>query len=109
MSFGIDLIMADDNSAIAVADPFARRLMAKYLERRERELTTLSLSLADRDYDAIALTAHKLYGSGSAYGLDEVTRIGGELEAAANSRELPAVTALIQELEDYVGHVKLAK
>ncbi len=101
--------MDDENTAIAVADPFARRLMAQYLERRERELTALSLSLAAGDFDSIALTAHKLYGSGSAYGLDEISRIGGELEKAAGSRETAAVAALIQELDDYVGHLRLAK
>jgi len=101
--------MDDDNTAIAVPDPFARRLMAQYLERRGQELTALSLSLAARDFDAIALTAHRLYGSGSAYGLDEVTRLGGALEAAAKSRELATVAALIQDLENYVGHLRLAK
>lgn len=100
-------MMGDDDNAIAVADPFARRLMAQYIERREQELQALSRSVAEEDFETIVLTAHKLYGSGSAYGHDEITRLGGELEKAAELRESDKVAALVRELESYVLHVKL--
>lgn len=97
----------DEDNAIAVSDPFARRLMSQYIERRERELKALRASLAEKDFQGIILTAHKLYGSGAAYGLDEITRLGGELEKAAELRELDKVTDLIRELESFVLHLKL--
>lgn len=99
--------MDEEKRAIAIADPFARHLMAQYLERREHELTTLNSFLANEDFDAIVLTAHKLYGSGAAYGLDEISRLGGELESAAELRETPRVATLIVQLEKYVRHLKL--
>ena len=100
--------MDEEKQAIAIADPFARHLMAQYLERREQELTALNSFLADEDFDAIGLTAHKLYGSGSAYGLDEISRLGGELENAARLRESSRVATLIAQLENFVRHLKLA-
>jgi len=101
-------MVKEAETAIPVADPFARRLMAQYLERREQELKALGSSLAEADFDAIALTAHKLYGSGAAYGLDEVTRLGGELETAARSGESGDVAMLLDELSCYLQHLKLA-
>jgi HPt (histidine-containing phosphotransfer) domain-containing protein len=100
--------MSDEDTAIAVADPFARRLMIQYLGRRQRDIKTLSRYLAQDEFERIVLTAHKLYGSGSAYGLDEISRLGGELEAAARSRESDAVEALIGELQNYIRHLKLS-
>jgi HPt (histidine-containing phosphotransfer) domain-containing protein len=100
-------MMGDEGTAIPVADPFARRLMAQYLERRERDLKALSSSLAEADFEAIALTAHRLYGSGSAYGLDEVTRLGGELEKAAESRKPNQIAALLEDLRRYLRRLKL--
>lgn len=98
----------DEDTAIAVADPFARRLMAQYLSRRGRDFESLNAALAGSDYAAIELIGHKLFGSGSAYGLHEVTRLGGELESAAQAQESAKIAALIGDLERYVQQLKLS-
>jgi len=97
----------EEETAIPIADPFARRLMTQYLERREQDLKSLSSSLAEADFESIALTAHKLYGSGAAYGLDEITRLGGDLEKAAQSRKSSEVVALLEELRCFLHRLKL--
>lgn len=97
----------NEDTPIAVADPFARHLMTQYIERREKELKVLNDSLAKEEFSAIAQTAHKLYGSGAAYGLDEITRLGGELEEAAKLRDSAKVATLINELGDFVRHLNL--
>lgn len=81
--------------------------MGQYLVRREQDLKSLGSSLAAADFDTIALTAHKLYGSGAAYGLDEITRLGGELEKAALAGEPGDIEALLDELGRYLQHLKL--
>ena len=103
-------MVADDDTAIAitVADPFARHLMAQYLERRAQDTKLIRAALADSDFDAIALIGHKLFGSGSAYGLIEVTRLGGQLESAAETRDSARIGALLGELEAYVNQLKLS-
>ena len=98
----------DEETAIAVTDPFARRLMAQYLERRGRDFEALSSALADSDFETIELIGHKLFGSGSAYGLHEVTRLGGEFESAAQAQDSPRIVALIGEFESYVQQLKLS-
>jgi len=101
-------MLGDEDSPITVADPFARHLITQYIERREKELKMLNSALAKGDFPAISQTAHKLFGSGAAYGLDEITRLGGELEEAAESRDSTEVAALINELENFVLHLNLA-
>jgi HPt (histidine-containing phosphotransfer) domain-containing protein len=98
----------DEDTPIVVSDPFARHLMTQYIERRQKELKVLNASLAKEDFSAIVQTAHKLYGSGAAYGLDEITRLGGELEEAAESRNSAQVAVLISELENFVRRLNLA-
>ena len=98
----------DEDTPIAVADPLARHLMTQYIERREKELKVLNASLAEEEFSAIAQTAHKLYGSGAAYGLDEITRLGGELEETAKLRDSAKVAKLINELGNFVRHLNLA-
>lgn len=98
---------ANNDKAIAVADPFARHLMAQYVRRRERDPEILSAALGGSDFEAIKLIGHKLFGSGAAYGLHEVTRLGGELERAAEAQDAEKIRVLIAELERYVQQLKL--
>ena len=40
------------NTAISVADPFVRHLIAQYLKRRDEELSVLNSLLAEDDFEA---------------------------------------------------------
>jgi len=100
--------MDDNDTAIEIKDPFARRLMAQYLERREQDFNTLGTALANSDFAAIEQIGHRLSGSGSAYGLDEVTRLGAALERAASDKDASAAADSIEKLESFVHHLKLS-
>ncbi len=90
------------DNRIDIADPFARRLMARYLSRREAAVESLRSALAGRDFESIRLTEHNLFGSGGTYGLDRVTRLGTDLEAATQTEHSDAIGQLIDELESYI-------
>ena len=91
-----------------IADPFARQLVGRYLEKRSDDVRRLEDALGKDDFEAIRTTGHNLYGSGSAYGLDEVSRIGKQLESLAESRDGPAIGHLIAELADFLDRIELA-
>ncbi len=95
------------DTSIEVADPFARQLMARYLERRQTDLQTLDRALADADFEALRLAGHNLSGSGSAYGLDEVSRLGRCIEQAADSKDTGAIRRHLDELAEFVRKIRL--
>jgi len=99
---------SEADTAIAVSDPFARHLMVQYLERREQDFKAIGTALAESNFAAIEAVGHKLRGSGSAYGLDEVTRLGRELERAAQAEDSAVIANRMAELQSYVHHLKLA-
>lgn len=92
---------------IEIADPFARRLMAKYLERRAAEIIELRQALAAGDFQTIAQSGHNLFGSGGAYGLDEISRLGKVLEQAGNDRAADRAGEIINKLEIFIRGVVL--
>lgn len=83
-------------------DPFAEQLKSRYLERRRADLKALPKALQGKDFAAIRLAGHNMYGSGSAYGFDAVTSIGQRLESAAIARNEQEVGLLIAELENFI-------
>jgi len=85
-----------------IADPFARRLVGKYLSHRKEDIDKLQSALAESDFETIRLTGHNLYGSGSAYGLDDISYIGAGIEKAADEKDAPQIERLIDELTNFL-------
>ena len=90
---------------IDIADPFARQLMARYLKRREIDVKKLKAALRGTDFEAIRMTGHNLFGSGGAYGLDEISDLGRSIEAAAEECDARRVEALIGDLERFLENL----
>lgn len=97
----------NDNS-IKITDPFARRLLNQYLERRQNDLGRLRGALSDESFDLIERTGHNLFGSGAAYGLEPISELGAQLELAAQKRDKAQVSLLIDALERFVGQVTIS-
>lgn len=92
---------------IEIADPFARKLVGQYLQNREGDIGRLQDALRRDDFETIRVTGHNLYGSGSAYGLDEVSRIGANLEQAAEQQDSSGVVRLVAELAEFLRTVEV--
>jgi len=87
---------------IEIADPFARKLIGKYLDNRKCDIGKLQQALADSDFETIKVTGHNLYGSGAAYGLDHISFIGADIEIAAEAKDGPRIEQLIGEMTDFL-------
>jgi len=85
-----------------IADPFARRLVGKYLSHRKEDISKLRSALVESDFETIRVTGHNLYGSGSAYGLDEISYIGASIEKAADDKDAPQISRLIHDLRNFL-------
>lgn len=92
---------------VEITDPFARRLIGKYLENRKGDVDRLTRALSDSDFDTIRVTGHNLYGSGAAYGLDDISWIGASIEKAADSKDISGIERSIGELETFLQRLKV--
>lgn len=81
--------------------------MARYLERRDADVGNLRDALDATNFETIRVTGHNLFGSGSAYGLDEISRLGRQIETAAERQDAAGLGTLIDELEAFLGALKI--
>lgn len=93
---------------VDTADPFAKRLLAHYLGRREADLEFFRAALLKDDFDSIRIRGHNLYGSGGAYGFTRITELGEQIELAATNKNHADIEALIALLETYLRELKIA-
>jgi HPt (histidine-containing phosphotransfer) domain-containing protein len=94
-------------NTVVVNDPFARRLMVRYLDHRQDDVESLRAALARQDYESIRKKGHNLFGSGSAYGLDRVSELGASLEKTAKRGNSDAIGDLIEALDAFIRNVRV--
>ena len=88
----------EKSKPIEIADPFARRLIGKYIDKRNEDVDRLTRALAESDFETIRTTGHNLSGSGAAYGLDDISTLGASIECAAIDKDGPRIERLIDEM-----------
>jgi HPt (histidine-containing phosphotransfer) domain-containing protein len=98
-------MLKKEDNRVVVNDPFARRLMDRYLDKRRADIPALRSALAAGDFDSIRDKGHNLFGSGSAYGLDRISEIGAALEKTAKKRDGVKIAQLIDTLDTFVTTV----
>jgi CheY-like chemotaxis protein len=84
-----------------------RELIPGYLHNRHQDLRRITGLLESKDYGSIALIGHGMKGSGSGYGIPEVSRIGKVIENAAELEEDSRISQAVTELEAYLKQLRV--
>ncbi len=82
-------------------DPEFRELIKSYLEYLVESVQKLKTNLAD--LDKLRKFGHDLKGTGSGYGYDDFTRLGGILEKAAIENKPAEVQKIFEEFESLLS------
>lgn len=88
-------------------DPDLTDLIPGYLENRRRDVAAIREALDQQDYDRIRSVGHKMKGSGGGYGFDPLTRIGAQLEAAAEKTDPERIREALRDLSDYLERIEI--
>lgn len=86
-------------------DPDLADLIAPYLESRRQNLDQMKTALARGDWEELRALGHKVLGTAGSYGFHDLSRIGGEVEAAALARDGARVERGLREFEEYLNGI----
>lgn len=90
-----------------VVDSTVADLVPSYLANRRKDLVEMLRLLDLREYKGIQRMGHNMKGSGTSYGMPEVSQIGSQLEAAGAARDDERVLQLRGELQLFVESIAL--
>lgn len=99
------IVGTDYNRMVVEVDPMLRDLVPVYLANRRGDVELIKVALDRGDFGAIGRIGHNMLGSGSSFGFDGLTAIGGELERAAKAGKRMEIARLLHDLEDYLSHL----
>ena len=81
-------------------------LVPEYVTEKRRQVRDLRRLLLASDLSQLRRVAHDLKGTGTAYGIPEVTRLGKALESAGQQGDAAAAAALVDELDELLARVQ---
>lgn len=80
----------------------SERLRKRYIKSLGEMLISLQSALDEGDLGAASLIGHNIKGSGATYGFEELSRIGAEIERAAQEGESAAVQAAAGNVSQFL-------
>ncbi len=97
---------------VVYVDPDLEDLIPGFLAKKRKNVEEIQELLADnnpKSLDEIRRLGHSMKGSGGGYGFNEITRIGKDIEDAANNKDEKAIEGLSNTLSQYISAVKILK
>ena len=82
-------------------------LLPTYIANRWTDIEIAGKALQDRDFEALRCMGHTMKGSGGGFGLDEVARLGQEIEASAKEGDSARIAQLLERLRDFLERVQV--
>ena len=84
-----------------------RELAPRFLAHRRGDVDRLREAIDRADFDTVRLIGHAMKGSGAAYGFDDITLLGDEIERLAKSGDAPALDVAVKSLTEYLDSVEV--
>ena len=78
-------------------------LLPKYIVFMKQYCEEARAACRESNHDAVARLGHQIKGSGGSYGFPPISRMGGELEAAAKAGDSARVESWIAAILAYVN------
>jgi CheY-like chemotaxis protein len=90
-----------------VIDQELSAIVPKYIANLRRNPAGIAAALARADFDTVRSTGHNMKGTGTSFGLPQITAIGDELEVAAKAKDADAIRRITDELVHFLDSLSV--
>ena len=87
-------------------DPEFQELIRQYIQYLAENLPELKQNLAAKDLLKIQKFGHNLKGSGGGYGLNDMSKVGQQIEETAKAQKVDQLDELITKFEELLDAAK---
>lgn len=99
--------MSESRDTVVVSKELAG-LIPGFLANRGKELGVLRTALAERDFEVLRQTGHRMKGSAASYGFARIAAIGRDIETAARTQDDAAIAAQIEAYANHLARLDVA-
>lgn len=88
-------------------DKKLRKIIPGFLENRQKDLADLQNAKERKDFSKIELIGHQLMGSAGSYGFSTLSKLGKDLEVAAQQKSMDDTNLIISKIEDHLNLLEI--
>lgn len=88
-------------------DKKLRKIIPGFLENRQKDLADLQNAKEKKDFSKIELIGHQLMGSAGSYGFSTLSKLGKDLEVAAQQKSIDETNLIISKIEDHLNLLEI--
>ena len=88
-------------------DKKLRKIIPGFLENRQKDLADLQSAKERKDFSKIELIGHQLMGSAGSYGFSTLSKLGKDLEVAAQQKSMDDTNLIISKIEDHLNLLEI--
>ncbi|MCS6808397.1 MAG: Hpt domain-containing protein [Bacteroidota bacterium] len=82
-------------------------IMPRYLANRKSDIERLRAALASNMLEDIRALGHTMKGSGTSFGIEDISTFGRAIEQAAKAADTEALRHLIEEFASFIEHLEI--
>ena len=90
-----------------VVDEELSAILPKFINNVRRNPSAIAAALARDDFATIRSLGHNMKGTGSSFGLPQISEIGNELEQAAKQQDADSVRSVTAQLVHFLDSVEV--
>ena len=84
-----------------------RELAPRFLAHRRGDVDRVREAIDREDFETVRTIGHTMKGSGSAYGFDDITTLGAEIERLAKACDAQGLEGVVTSLIEYLDSVEV--
>ena len=88
-------------------DKKLRKIIPGFLENRHKDLIDLQSAKEKKDFPKIEFIGHQLMGSAGSYGFSTLSKLGKDLETAAQEKNIDDTNLIISKIEDHLNLLEI--
>ncbi len=92
---------------VVTVDPELEDIIPLFMENVRKDMEAIAAALVQSDADTVRRIGHSMKSYGAGYGFEFISIQGKAIETAAGRLEPAAVQELLNELANYLDHVKV--
>lgn len=84
-----------------------KELIPNFMKNRKKEINRIDEAYKNKEFEKIAIEAHKIKGVTGSYGFSYISEIAGGIEVAANRSEIEEILNLLIKLKKEIEECEI--
>ncbi len=100
-------VSPDDDGAVVYVREKLINVLPVFLQSVDDGVRAMRRAYGEKDFEKLYRHGHNLKGSAASFGFNRLAKLGGDIQSAAEGREIERIDGLLKEFSEYVERLEV--